>query len=519
MKKTSTHTPSINNQSLTVERTAVSIWTFLGTFVYLALITICAYYPSLNYKFQFDDIANIQKLFSIRFLTLSDIFMANARWLPFWLNALNYRMGRFEPYYYRLFNLSFHICAGLLVFALIYICLTNLKKESFFKTDAYFISAITSLLFLLHPVQTQTISYVIQGRLEGLATLFMLAIACCFVLAYSVQSKIVRAVLIGFMFPLAFLACGTKEIVIVTPALLLLIDWFFVSQGDVKQLLTRVWLHAALGCIIVGMYLYFLKPKYFLDLFGLQLAARNNIGNILTEHQHEKILPLHFFISQFKVVVHYLWIFIWPFNISVEYDWKMVVHFFAPDCLVPLFILMTIAGYVMYLARKNPISPIVFGFFWFAIVTAPRSSIIPSSELLADYKTYGASIGILFLLACGFVYGVQELIRHYQKHISSIKPIHALSTIMLCSCISALLTYQRNRVWESGEAFWANIIANAPQKARAYNNLAVAYAEQGKFKEAIPLYKKAIQMDGSYPDPWNNLAVCYSMTGKLQAGT
>jgi Tfp pilus assembly protein PilF len=76
-------------------------------------------------------------------------------------------------------------------------------------------------------------------------------------------------------------------------------------------------------------------------------------------------------------------------------------------------------------------------------------------------------------------------------------------------------TYERNKVWSSGEEFWLNVIKNAPGKARAYNNYAVALSEKGQYKESIPLYQKAIDMDGAYPDPLNNIAVAYSFIGDL----
>jgi tetratricopeptide (TPR) repeat protein len=90
---------------------------------------------------------------------------------------------------------------------------------------------------------------------------------------------------------------------------------------------------------------------------------------------------------------------------------------------------------------------------------------------------------------------------------------------MTCTIIIlGIATWNRNKVWSSGTAFWGNIIANAPTKARAYNNYGVALADQGKFKDAIPYFQKAIQLDQCYADPHNNLAVAFRSTGKLDEG-
>jgi tetratricopeptide (TPR) repeat protein len=227
----------------------------------------------------------------------------------------------------------------------------------------------------------------------------------------------------------------------------------------------------------------------------------------LTHNPNALITPGYFFISQFKVVLHYLWIFLWPFSISVEYDWKLSRNLFAVDCIFPLMILVCLSVVVFRLFKKNNTHPICFGALWFAACIAPRSSFMPSSELLADYKTYLASMGWLFIIAAALVKIVEYCMRHYKQ--VYVQPIFVLFfAIPLGYC-----TMQRNIVWSSGLEFWGNIIKNAPGKARAYNNYGVELAqEHGKLLESIPYFQKAIAMDQKYSDPCNNLAVIYART-------
>ena len=122
-------------------------------------------------------------------------------------------------------------------------------------------------------------------------------------------------------------------------------------------------------------------------------------SNVITEQYDEAITSFHFFISQFKVILHYLWIYIWPFHISVEYDWVLSKSLLSPDCIFPFFAIVFL-GFLLYkLVRHHQTSIIVFAALWFIITIAPRSSIMPSPELLVDYKTYPASFSIAFLLA------------------------------------------------------------------------------------------------------------------------
>ncbi|MCF7899645.1 hypothetical protein K9L05_03290, partial [Candidatus Babeliales bacterium] len=154
----------------------------------LAILTTLFYFPSLRYPFQFDDIANITKKFVIRMDNPLQRWTTHSRWMSDYLNNLNYKIGLFDPFYYRSFNLIIHILSGLILFFLILDLCKFLKKDNFLYKNSLLVAFSTAALFLLHPVQTQTVSYVIQARLEGLASLFILTTILFFVKAFKTQN-------------------------------------------------------------------------------------------------------------------------------------------------------------------------------------------------------------------------------------------------------------------------------------------------------------------------------------------
>lgn len=501
----------------TTQQAPVSLWynnNFWYTWVIpplvLTIITVLFYYPSLYYAFQFDDLPSITKFYDIRHKTLSDLFFSNSRWISYWLNTLYYHIGRFNPFYYRLGNVIFHTLSGVILFYVLVLAFKNLKKESFFRTYAVLIAFVAAGLFMLHPVQTQTVSYVIQGQLEGLAGLFVLSMTLCFLLFSFSSSLIIKSIMPVLLFLLAFFACGTKEIVIVTPAVLLLMDWFFVAQGNWQSLKSRWWLHAGVGLIVFGCYLYFLKPGYFKQVFGFSIVMRNNVGNVLTENFNDRITSWNYFTSQFKVILHYISIFFWPFNISVDYDWRLAKNFFAVDCFFPFLILLSLAIALLKRWYRYPTDVLCWAALWWFIVLLPRSSIIPSTELMVDYKTYVASIGIHVLMASSIVFCALYCIKRFSLHAHSI----VLFLTMPLVCVG-YLAYERNKVWRTATEFWANVVKNSPGRARSHNNYGTALSEAGKPEQAIDCFKKAIQLDPLYPDPLNNIAVSYSMIGQV----
>lgn len=505
-------------RTVTSGATQLSTWYHWGYWLimpcFLALVTLLVYMPSLHYQFQFDDISNITKHFNIRHYTFWQLFFSGTRWLSYWINSLHYAFGKYDPFSYRVFNVCLHIANGIILFFILLYGLSKRRVHDFFYQHAGILATTTALLFLLHPVQTQTVSYVIQGQLEGLAAFFILSmVMTCMCFSYA-HTWAVKSFLFITLIALAFFSCCTKEIAIISPALLLLVDWFFMAQGDWHSYKKRLWLYALLALIVVSVYTYLLKPDFFLNIVTLNTTARNNIGNVITHNPADLITPGNFLISQFKVIVHYLWIFIWPFSLSVEYDWMLSASFFALDCLLPFCFLSGLVWWLVRLIQREPSSMVGFGFLWFFVCITPRSSIIPSPELLVDYKTYLASCGWLFMCAAFCVYIGRLCVTFAKVSINNRYAGHIAALILVIPL--GIATVQRNSVWRSGLEFWGNVIKNAPGKARAYNNYGVELSQaHHNFKDAIPYFVKAIQMDPNYYDPRNNLAVAYANTDQM----
>ena len=479
----------------------------------LVAATILTYYPSLTYDFQFDDVANIKKFFALRTHSFAHFAFKGSRWISYWLNTLNYAWGKFDPFYYRLGTMIFHVLTGALVFYVVYKALSLLKTRSFFTDYRYPLAVLTSVLFLLHPVQTQTVSYVIQGQLEGLANLFMMIIAALFLHFATTQNRWVQGILGIIILGLAFISTGTKEIVIIAPVMLLLLDWFFIAQGDYKQIAKRAPFYLAYAAIVCFQYSNILPKNYLKTQLVGSLAIPNNVGNVITIDPLGKITRWSYFISQFKVILHYIWIFFWPFNMSVDYDWVMVASIAEPSCFISLFILCLMGLGTVCLLYKNKIDPVAFGILWFFVGLSPRSTFIPSTELIVDYKTYFSSLGILFLFAAGLIFlflKLQKKWAYFKKTTEA-----AVSSVIIVGLLLGFATRQRNTVWRSSEEFWFSIMQNAPLKARGYNNYAVSIAEKERYAEAIPYLRQAIKLDAHYPDPWSNIAVCFNKLNKI----
>ncbi len=492
----------------------------------LQVITALFYRASLWYPFQFDDVAHITKHFAIRHDNPLCRWWFNRRWVGDYLNRLNFRMNSFEPVAYRATNLVIHMLSGVLVYYLVLMICKNLE-HSIVQKYRHFIAFCTTGLFLLHPLQTQAVSYAIQARIEGIATFFILLNLFLFVRYAQSTSQAGRIFLFCVLAVTTVISCGTKEIFVLAPVFMFLIDYLFLSKGSLSLLIKQrgmfYLIYGTFFTALVGWYMFNLAEimrsgsapsiKSSVDYF---LHNQNNLGNVLTNDPNAHITSLTYFMSQFRAVIHYISLVFWPFAMSVEYDWKLAQSFMSKDVLIPLIELLAIISLATYSIVRRRLLLAGFGILWFLVALAPRSSFIPSAELVCDYKAYLAVIGVYMALAVLLASLLNWLKNSYEKIASYIDSWPAYAVVLtLVFFPLGVATYSRNMVWSTPELFWGDCAKKAPGKARTHNNYGVALCEAGKFEQAIHHYQKAIDLDAFYQDPCSNIAVAYTMLGKI----
>lgn len=141
--------------------------------------------------------------------TLDGVGLKSNYYRPFlfFTFSINYIISETNPFTYHLFSNFIHIFNSLLIF-LIFKKLFN--KESF--------AFLVSLLFLIHPLQTEAVNY-IAGRGDLLVALFML-LGIWFFIKNQEKNSIFYTLLISLFLVLSILS---RETAIIFPILLLVI--------------------------------------------------------------------------------------------------------------------------------------------------------------------------------------------------------------------------------------------------------------------------------------------------------
>lgn len=479
-------------------------------FTILASVTALIYIPTLWYCFIFDDFPTIVEYQHIKVFDFWQQFFANSRWISRIIHKGVYQLWGIFPTPFRVVNLLLNLVTAGLIFSLLIAVCKNLKKNSFLKNNAYLFSSIVTGLFLFHPAQTQTVTYITQMTLEGLVVFFYFAVISAYFFATIAKNMYVKIGLYGLAFVLTALSTGSKEIIIVLPCLLILFDWFLIAEGEWSNFKSRIPLLALQAVFFFGVfYKVGVKPRFIKR--AVTTSIRNNRGNILTEEKEEKITPGNFFISQFKIITHYIAMFFWPFNICFDYEVVLSKSLWERDVIFPLIFLLLILFGALIFFIFDPGNLFTFSVGWFFGAVFPRASFVPCTELVCDYKTYVGSFGMMFFIALLVMYGMRYAAQHFRQ-LTLLRNQVVVVVLLLAGL--GVMSKIRNKVWSTELLFWKDCIDNAPSKARGWNNYAVALWDLGRVDEAIKSFQDAIVRDANYGEPHVNLAVIYQMQGK-----
>jgi tetratricopeptide (TPR) repeat protein len=434
----------------------------------LVSLGLAAYSNTAHVPFLFDDLEALVNNASIRSISPRmlapphDITLAGRPFsnLTF---ALNYAISelRLAPLHWT--NLALHLVAGLLLMALVRRTLLLPRFAARYADSADGIALAAALVWTLHPVQTESVTYLVQ-RVETLAGLFL--ILMLYALPRSHQAK--RPFAWGAT---AVLACGlgmaSKETMVVAPALAVLYDATFLSDSLAEALRKRGPLHAGLACTWLVLALQLVTNPRGMSL-GLYPGG---------------FLPQQYLGLQAGAIAHYLRLLLVPVGLTFDYGEAgcavPLAHFaeWAPPALLVLALLgLGVWG----LVRRSPAGFLALAFF---VLLAPSSSVIPiATEVISEHRLYLPSAAALSLA----VVAVHRMVGPRRALGAALAVVAVLSL--------AVLTLRRNRDYRSTVAIWQDSVRNEPRNSRGWWALGNAFRDEGNEARAREAHEKSLRV-------------------------
>jgi tetratricopeptide (TPR) repeat protein len=438
----------------------------------------------------FDDIAFMEPYGLKNFEGVTDFLKINPfRIITYLSFSLNYQISGMQLPSYYFFNILVHVFNGILVFSLILM----LFRSPMFKGDklekyGLQIALFGSLLFVVHPMQTQAVTYIYQ-RLASLAALFYLATICLYVKArLSKMEGSPRPYLYLLAVIAGLIALFTKENTFTLP---LMIALFELTVFHPKLKIT--WNASGIGLlsIFAGIVLVF-------SIFGPDRVLITMFSDNGTE-----INSRNYLLTQFSVIPNYIRMLILPINQNLDYDFPLSTSFFDLWTIAGFLFNAGLIGFAIFMFNRKKI--VSFAIFWFYITIIIESSIIPILDVINEHRLYLPMFGFVLLLSVlMFEYGMKR----------SVPGTVAIISLIILIC--GYMTYERNKIWKDEITLWTDVINKSPNKMRPYNNRGLAFLAVQRYRDAIDDFTASIKIYDNNANAYNNRGYAYYATGDTQ---
>ncbi len=392
--------------------------------------------------------------------------------------ALNYAVGGLRPWGYHAVNLAIHLLAGLGLFGIVRRTLVLPQFRDNVGASTTGIALAVALVWVVHPLQTESVTNVVQ-RAESLVGLLYLLTFYCAVRSFGAEPN-GRWSLAAIV--TCFLGMAAKEVMVTAPLAILLYDRLFIAMDWRDLWKTRRGFYAGL----------FSSWALLAALVVLTGSHGKTVGVGFG------VSPWDYALTQCGAIIRYLWLSVWPSPLILDYG-VIDTPPLASALPAMLILLALLAASVAQLHRRPWIGFVGVCFF---LILAPTSSVLPIvTQTLAEHRIYLP----LAPLAALAVIGVYLLLEGRRL---------ATPLAVLVVAVLGTVTYVRNRDYRSELAIWEDTVAKWPASWRSQNNLGFVLEAAGRVDDAIVHYQRAIALKPGFADGHYNLGLALDGKGR-----
>lgn len=467
----------------------------LSAVLLFALLGVLVYSNTLHVPFYLDDIHNIEGNSAVRIDSASPSALWRAmaqspiksRPVAYLSFALNYLFHGSALPGYHLVNILVHVLSAIFLF--LFLLKTEMLAGLTDERQGFPVVAFwATLLWLVHPLQTQAVTYTVQ-RMNSMAAMFYILSLLLYVTGRtSVGARIRILCFIGSCLA-GLAALGSKEIAATLPFMLFLYEWFFFQQLD------RAWLKRKMPLVLCLI--------FFVALLAFFLLGSKPVTAILSGYCWRDFTLSERLLTEPRVVLFYMSLLFFPHpsRLTLDHDFAISKSLLVPPSTVAAIIaIIVLLAIALWLARRQRL--LSFCILWFLINLLIESSVI-GLEIMFEHRLYLPSMFF-------FVFITVVILRVAKFH----KGIHFVFAIVVA--ILCFWTYERNAVWTDRVVFWTDCVSKSSQKSRPYNNLGLALYEEGRLDESIPNLEEAVRLDPTNVDALYNLGNVMLKKGRFQ---
>lgn len=502
--------------TLPVSELAASPRTFLS-WLALALAVLCAglYTWTADFPMVFDDVVylhgspGLERDAPLAFSTQAQAYVEEhaydpdlavnrlMRPLAYKTFQLNHLWDGLNPRWYRMLNVVMHFGSAWLIAALVVVLGRRLVVQGRLRPESvHFIAAASSILFAVHPLATESVTYVIQ-RFTSMGTLFLLLSLVLYFASFEPERDLWRITLRSAAVIALLAGHLTKENTAAAPVLAVLLDALVLRTG-VASALRRAW--PLLLCLPLVPAMVYQSATALNGGSGSLEGALN-----LTNCVDKPIAHLSYILTETVVVVRYLGLLLWPAGQNLLPEQEAFHSFTAAPVLASTALLLGLLASAFWLWKRHGgrdarAALAGAGVLWFFATISISSGLVPLPDFMAEHRTYLPSIGLFVLAACALDWARWDGPAGLRRAVPVIGVVAATSL--------ATVTCLRNTVWGDARTLWADTVVKSPRSFKAWNNLGVAHMDHGDLKKAEECFHRCLEIEPFYQHCLTNLSQC-----------
>lgn len=459
-------------------------------YLIVALAVLLVYYNSLFNDFVFDDESVVQNNQSITVLSnIPKFFTAEEgfhkvigryyRPVVSSLYAVDYALWGMEPFGFHLTNVIIHTIAALLLL-MILIKLFGEYKYGMMS------SLLGALIFAVHPIHTEAVSW-ISGRTDSLTTMFFF-LSFLFYIKYTEEGyskSLLTVSLIAY-----FLGLLSKEMIVTTPVLLFVYDYFF-RKRKLDWFKENILQYA----LFISVTIIFVLIRY---LVLKDVVDRTTYMYFYGEETSTAIYTM------LKTVPVYFRLLIVPVDLLYHYNGVLPDSYSIADIKVILSILFIIAMLVISFNLQKKYGEVSFTILFFLISLLPVMNIIPTMNYMAERFLYLSSFALSIIMS--FV--IVRFANDKNKNVFA-------ALFILIIVVFAYLTVIRNAEWKNNETLY--MTADGKKGNVLLVNAGNMYANKKNYAEAEKRYRRAIEIRDNSVLAHHNLGLIFLIKGDIDS--
>jgi len=453
----------------------------------LVMIGAATYANSLRGVFLFDDYKHIVENEAIRDLASPGHYLADRRPVTQATFAINHAVSGLEPWSYHIGNIVIHLAAALTLYGIVRRTVRIVGDRDACDRETDWLALVIALIWLVHPLQTQSVTYLIQ-RGESLMGLFYLL--CLYAVIRAAAGKRVWAWSVA-----AAAACAagmaSKAVMITAPVVVMIYDRMFLAPSWSALLRQRGLLYLMLTATSGVLWLCGIAQAVLLT----EADPDMNVGFAYTG-----ISPTAYALTQPKVILYYLRLALWPDVLCLDYQWQAVASLSEAAVWLITVVVFVAATIVGVIARHW----LGFAGVWFFVILLPTSSIVPIKDVIFEHRMYLPLAAVVSVVVAGAYAAVRRLFR--LGPFDKVRPAHAYALLVPAVVLPLCFrTVRRNRDYASAASMWQSVLSARPASDRAHLGLGAAHFRAGRYEEAVACFLEAIRLTPRYADAHYNL--------------